>query len=193
MVPEANSNSRRDLIAESAIRIIARDGVRTLTHRAVDAEAGIPSGSTSYHARTRSALLGIVVDALADRTVDDALLIAVPDAMSIDDAADAICGLVRALAARRDDMRARYALVLELDDSDLRQRLTDRGPVHDVSTTVARRLLRSAGLAATDADVETVIELTDALVLQWTIADRESPWMRRIVVGHLRGAGVGDG
>jgi hypothetical protein len=47
--------SRRALIADTAISTLARDGMRGLTHRAVDRAAGLPEGSASYHFRTRQA------------------------------------------------------------------------------------------------------------------------------------------
>jgi DNA-binding transcriptional regulator YbjK len=45
--------SRRALIADAAISTLARDGMRGLTHRAVDRTAGLPEGSASYYFRTR--------------------------------------------------------------------------------------------------------------------------------------------
>lgn len=44
--------------------MLARDGLRGLTHRAVDAEAGLPHGSTSNCFRSRAALLEAIVDRL---------------------------------------------------------------------------------------------------------------------------------
>ncbi|HVW45391.1 MAG TPA: TetR family transcriptional regulator C-terminal domain-containing protein [Amycolatopsis sp.] len=58
--------ARTDLIADSAIEVIAREGMRGLTHRAVDREAGLAPGSTSYYARTRLALLELAVTRMAD-------------------------------------------------------------------------------------------------------------------------------
>src|SRR5699024_1940010 len=55
---------RRTLIADSAIEVIAREGVRALTHRSVDAEAGLASGSTSYYCRTRAQLIALTVERL---------------------------------------------------------------------------------------------------------------------------------
>ncbi|TWD15628.1 TetR/AcrR family transcriptional regulator [Marihabitans asiaticum] len=48
---------RMAAIADAAVRVIARAGLRGMTHRAVDAEAGLPEGSTSSYLRTRLALL----------------------------------------------------------------------------------------------------------------------------------------
>ena len=43
--------SRRALIADAVISTLARDGMRGLTHRAVDRAAGLPEG-LPYHFRT---------------------------------------------------------------------------------------------------------------------------------------------
>jgi DNA-binding transcriptional regulator YbjK len=59
--------SRADLIADSALALLAERGMRGLTHRAVDETAGLPEGSTSNLARTRLALLELAVRRLADR------------------------------------------------------------------------------------------------------------------------------
>ncbi|MFI0221373.1 TetR/AcrR family transcriptional regulator [Streptomyces lydicus] len=59
--------SRPQLIADSALRLLAERGMRGLTHRAVDEAAGLPQGSTSNLARTRAALLEAAVGRLAER------------------------------------------------------------------------------------------------------------------------------
>ncbi|HEY0694282.1 MAG TPA: TetR family transcriptional regulator, partial [Kribbella sp.] len=59
-------NDRRAAIADAAIRLVATRGLRGLTHRAVDAEAGLPPGSTSYYLRTRDALLTACVNRMLD-------------------------------------------------------------------------------------------------------------------------------
>jgi AcrR family transcriptional regulator len=60
-------STRRDGILDAAISIIGESGIRGLTHRAVDAAAGLPVGSTSNHFRTRDALLNGVVERFAAR------------------------------------------------------------------------------------------------------------------------------
>lgn len=53
---------RPPLLADAAIGLIAGSGIRALTHRAVDAAADVPTGTTSYHFRTRRELLrGVLV------------------------------------------------------------------------------------------------------------------------------------
>ncbi|MDF0532170.1 TetR family transcriptional regulator [Tsukamurella sp. 8F] len=185
---------RRRAIADSGIRIVARDGVRALTHRAVDREAGIPLGSTSYHAKTRSALLELIVDALADRTVDETLKAAVDldaaaDRLTPGDVAREIANLVEALAVRRDDMRARYALILELDDEPrLRERLTTGSEVHAIARRTVTSSLARAGLPVSYERVEEVIALTDSLVFHRAVGGAVS--VEGVLAAYLRGVGV---
>jgi DNA-binding transcriptional regulator YbjK len=60
------SNRRQELL-DAAIELVGRGGVRELTHRAVDAEARVPAGSTSNYFRTRDALLDALVERFAER------------------------------------------------------------------------------------------------------------------------------
>lgn len=59
--------ARREDLLDAAIALLGGQGVRGLTHRAVDAAAGLPSGSASNYFRTRDALLGAVVERFAAR------------------------------------------------------------------------------------------------------------------------------
>jgi DNA-binding transcriptional regulator YbjK len=52
---------RKTLIADAAIALLASAGAKGLTHRAVDAQAGLPEGSTSAYCRTRRELLSLTL------------------------------------------------------------------------------------------------------------------------------------
>lgn len=56
------NTERRAALADAAIGVLAQSGIRGLTHRAVDAAAGEPDGTTSRYFRTREAMLKGVVD-----------------------------------------------------------------------------------------------------------------------------------
>jgi DNA-binding transcriptional regulator YbjK len=66
---------RRTHIADAALRVLGGEGARGLTHRAVDAEATLPAGSTSYYCRRRVDLLALTLrrHAELDRRSLDAL------------------------------------------------------------------------------------------------------------------------
>src|SRR3954451_17005794 len=56
-VAQIRFTGRQEQLLTAATHVVARGGLRGLTHRAVDAEAGLPEGSCSAVMRTRLALL----------------------------------------------------------------------------------------------------------------------------------------
>jgi DNA-binding transcriptional regulator YbjK len=114
---------RRAEIADAAIATLARDGMRGLTHRAVDRAAGLPEGSASYYFRTRQALLQATVERLAELDSADMLDgtgmlpsadLATPPGLDLDTVADAAAGIVEGwLTTGRQRQLARYELALE--------------------------------------------------------------------------------
>ncbi|KIZ16326.1 TetR/AcrR family transcriptional regulator [Streptomyces natalensis] len=114
-----STTPRHQLIADTALALLAERGMRGLTHRAVDEAAGLPQGSTSNLARTRAALLESAVRRLAEREA----AVLTPDAMppatsdgSITPAAVAEAlslALHRYLSRHRQLVVARYELALE--------------------------------------------------------------------------------
>ncbi len=56
------NRDRRDLLGDAAIEVLAEAGGRGLTHRAVDAAAGVPLGTAKNYFPTRDALLGAVAE-----------------------------------------------------------------------------------------------------------------------------------
>jgi DNA-binding transcriptional regulator YbjK len=146
--------SRRALIADAAISTLARDGMRGLTHRAVDRTAGLPEGSASYYFRTRQALLQATVERLAELTSTDMLA----GAALVDSAATAgtagprpageelsafgalAAALVESwLTTGRERQLARYELSLEANRRpELRQTLVTTGAA--IRVVIAGRL-----------------------------------------------------
>jgi DNA-binding transcriptional regulator YbjK len=107
--------SRSDLVADTALALLAERGMRGLTHRAVDEAAALPQGSTSNLARTRQALLELAVRRLADREARVLALHEMPDpAAGTGSLADALAlAAHRALTNNRALTLARYELALE--------------------------------------------------------------------------------
>jgi DNA-binding transcriptional regulator YbjK len=106
---------RADLVADTALALLAARGMRGLTHRAVDEAAGLPPGSTSNVARTRQALLELAVRRLADREARVLGLDGMPDPRDgLDALVDALAlAAHRALTRHRELTLARYELALE--------------------------------------------------------------------------------
>jgi DNA-binding transcriptional regulator YbjK len=67
------SSARTRQVGDAAIAVLAGQGARGLTHRAVDAEAGLPPGTTSNYARTREALLTLTLTRIAELEAADAI------------------------------------------------------------------------------------------------------------------------
>lgn len=61
------NDSRRRTIADAGLTVLAREGSRGLTHRAVDAAAQVPTGTTSNYFRSRDALIGGLVERIGER------------------------------------------------------------------------------------------------------------------------------
>src|SRR5664279_596003 len=60
-------SDRENRLLDAAIHVLGTGGMRRLTHRAVDAGAGLPVGSTSNRFRTRDALLSAVLRRILER------------------------------------------------------------------------------------------------------------------------------
>ncbi|MCC3771755.1 TetR/AcrR family transcriptional regulator [Streptomyces sp. UNOC14_S4] len=111
----ATGSARAQLIADTALDLLAERGMRGLTHRAVDEAAGLPLGSTSNQARTRLALLEIAVRRLALRESEVLGLPGLPaPAAGREALAEAVAlALHRSLTGQRALLIARYELALE--------------------------------------------------------------------------------
>ena len=59
-------SARSRQVGDAAIAVLAEQGARGLTHRAVDRAAGLPPGTTSNYARTRAALLTLTLTRIAE-------------------------------------------------------------------------------------------------------------------------------
>lgn len=56
---------RRRALLDAALQVLAQQGLRGLTHRAVDRQAGLPQGTCSAYLRTRRALLTALTEYVA--------------------------------------------------------------------------------------------------------------------------------
>ncbi|SBT45404.1 TetR/AcrR family transcriptional regulator [Micromonospora auratinigra] len=72
----ARNPERRTLLADAGLRVLAAAGARGLTHRAVDAEAGVPTGTASNYFPSRAALLAGLAERIFDRLAPDPAVLA---------------------------------------------------------------------------------------------------------------------
>ncbi len=162
--------SRPELLADAAVAVLARDGLRGLTHRAVDAEAGLPGGSTSNYFRSRSALLQAVVARVQE--LDLAVLAAgpPPDLTSVRSVAAYLAGKVETLASSLHAHATRARLALLLDDTAAPA--MDAGHRHFLAMLEA--LLEQAGHPEPGPTARAVADLLDgALVHAVAVSSRE--------------------
>jgi DNA-binding transcriptional regulator YbjK len=191
---------RRTAILDGALEVLAEQGMRGLTHRAVDAAAGLPPGSTSYYFRSRAALVTGCVQRLVERdltedvaTVDAAVDAAVqgagPDLPAVLAGALTAVG-VRMATAERQRTLARYELSLAaVRDAALRVGLVAGGD------TIRRRgtaLLARAGVTEPETAAEELAALLDGLVYTALVrgprdADALAAWLRPPLERLVRG------
>lgn len=157
---------RRAAIAQAAVRIIARDGLRGLTHRAVDRELGVGEGTTSNYARTRADLLELVVRDLAAHTASDLDAVA-PDRLpdTVDGAVDLIIGIFDRAVAREVEQRARFALAVALaPDPELHGMLTESSPVRNRLLAAGEAVLASLGVPEAAQHAVDLVGIVDGLL-----------------------------
>ncbi|MEU9806682.1 TetR family transcriptional regulator [Mycobacterium sp. NPDC050853] len=164
-MPPANTE-RRSALADVAITVLAERGLKGLTHRAVDAAAGEPVGTTSRYFRTREALLQSVVEQCANQLVQQLEGATGVDigSLSMDDLIDRLVQLIdQAMTANR----ARTLAMMELFVEGTRS--ADIWPPLAEATgavlPVLRALLESAGLRPTERDVAGLYSTVNGLIL----------------------------
>lgn len=177
MVKVNTDTDRRAAIGDAAIGIVAREGLRSLTHRAIDRELALPGGSTSYYFRTRRQLIEAMVHRLAGRTGADlrgepapapgpgqaADPSEAPD--PVEAAAATLAALLDRLAARPADHRARYALAVDLvGEPDLHAYLTHASPLRAGFLDAAARTLEQLGVTRPRAYAAGLVALVDGLL-----------------------------
>lgn len=144
-------------LADAAVELLAEGGMRALTHRAVDARAAMPPGTTSAYLRTRQALIEAVVQRLADLDRADLAAHELPTEApaepsraapalgpeGLDQLAAGVAEVLdRWLTTGRTRSLARYACLLEAVHRPELRRILDHGTVLRVQ---ARDLLARAG------------------------------------------------
>ncbi|WP_433682177.1 TetR/AcrR family transcriptional regulator [Nocardia sp. CA-119907] len=138
-----STTDRHTLIVDAAIDLIATQGIRALTHRALDTALELPAGSASYYFRTKRALIEAIADRITTRSRDDftAAELESSEAADATHIARAIAiWLDRLLVERRNHLIVRHALIIDLHaDPELHDRLA-----HSLFSTIrARDLFRA--------------------------------------------------
>ena len=158
------SPRRREILA-AATTVLARQGNRGLTHRAVDREAGLSEGSSSAYFRTREALLSALGDFVADQlSADvDALgrrLASCPG--DHDRAVGEVSGLFARWLGRPDLLAARLELTVAATRDPA---IADRFRTwRDDLVSMVREVMQAAGKEG-GASPETLVAALDGVLL----------------------------
>ena len=194
---------RRSEILDGALRVLAEQGMRGLTHRAVDTAAGLSQGSTSYYFRSRSALVAGCVDRLLELDLQIDAAAAPPPADPAELVEQLVAVGVSMTTGQRHRTLARYELSLAAArEPELRAALVRGGDA--VRALVARAVRSAANGAPAGArpagpgDERVVAEelaaTLDGLVLTALVrgphepaelADRLRPALARVLAAHL--------
>ena len=158
-------SGRRESLLDAAITVAGQAGIHGLTHRAVDAAAGLPAGSASNLFRTRDALLEAVTERFAARERASWEEIAVrvcpttPGQLAI-----ALTEFAReATGPNRELTLARYALLLEAAiHPPLREQLMATGARVNAWFT---NWVRTAGSAEPGRDAPVIMNHWTGIVL----------------------------
>lgn len=189
------ATSRRDRIADAGIRIIGDRGLRALTHRAVDQEAGLPQGSTSYYAPKRAELIALIADALgarAEQAIEE-LRPLDPDRLpegcdeAIDVVAAQVADLAQVMAKDVPVQRARYALLLELSPEDPAwSALSGPARVREAVLGLAEAALGRLGVRDASGRAWELLALVDGLLLRQVVTAGPAP-LQPVVQAFIRG------
>jgi len=205
MLNTSQRESRRDVIADAAILIIARSGLRGLTHRAVDAQAGLPAGTTSYYYRSRHALLAGTLARLA--AFDEANMLGEPHAarvaassgagnlpdvaeaaghqLGIDEIAASIAQVwALLLSSGIEHVRARFELALEAArQPDLGRGLQQH---HEYFLASTQALLAAAGSTDPERHSRQLVAYLDGLLFSHITAPHNHPAERAAIEAGVR-------
>lgn len=159
---------RRTVLVDAAIEVLARDGARGLTFRAVDGEAGVPAGTASNYFASRNALLAQAAERIHVRLRPDDATIA---AMLRDRPAPTPGTLERELTAMYHRLAVQQTDYLAL--LELRLEAIRRPEIRAALTATMRANLeqnvaahRESGLPGGDVDVVLMY-----LALSWLIIE----------------------
>jgi DNA-binding transcriptional regulator YbjK len=131
--PRVEENvDRREALLEAAVRVVAKQGMRGLTHRAVELEAGVPHGSTTYYFGTRRDLLVALMIFMRERgekaiePITRGLTLTLADRSKPVDLDSLAGALIAWLDASAEMELARYELqVTAARDPEMKQLMTE--------------------------------------------------------------------
>jgi DNA-binding transcriptional regulator YbjK len=189
---EAALSPRMELLLRAALQVVAEHGLRGLTHRAVDRQAGLPEGSCSAYLRTRKALVLALTDYVAHQIradVEDLAGDLATCALQDEQAIERVTTFFMGWLEQPELLVARMELTLEsARDAQLatvlqgcRQGLVD----------LVEQILTARGKDHSDALAQTLVTSFDGVLLGALPRPVESrqPFVRQSIEVLIRGLG----
>ena len=155
----------RDALGTAAIAVLATEGSRGFTHRAVDRRAGLPEGTASRYARSRAALLELASDTLYKHDVAETIKTAdaTSDATtSAERVAELLVGVTQALLRAPERYRARVELQLEAARAPTLRRQLRRSRAAFV--TALTEVLQDEGIEPAEHHSDLLVTVVDAIL-----------------------------
>ncbi|OIJ87905.1 TetR/AcrR family transcriptional regulator [Streptomyces colonosanans] len=171
------ASDRRTLLADAALDVLADEGIRGLTHRAVDRQAALPPGTTSAYFRTRAALLIGLVTRLVqlDQVELQTMAEHLPPIRTAEELVDGMVLLTRQRLTGEGRRRslARYACAVEsVRDPELREILVPR---ENAGREAVRLFLAGQGVTDVENRTHTLLTCIDGLVFDRLVSGGEVP------------------
>jgi DNA-binding transcriptional regulator YbjK len=158
---------RREALVDAAIQVLADQGARGLTFRAVDTQADMPAGTTSNYFTSRDQLLTQAGGRIYQRLAPDPATLA--HSLSGPRDRQRVVGLVHELTQRIEAYRTGYLALLEL-----RLEATRRPALRQVLTATVRADLEATIAYHLDTGLpgDTTTAVLLYLALNWLIVER---------------------
>ncbi|MFC9555699.1 TetR/AcrR family transcriptional regulator [Rhodococcus sp. NPDC056960] len=175
--PSPRYGEGRRALLTAAVHVVAGQGLRNLTYRAVAREAKVTHGLVAHHFGTRDALLEAALEYSVENSV--ASISARPGTGDID---AIFAGLIQIVHDNPDDQAFQYELILES-----RRRPELRPHVESLYRTYRQALrdeLAHGGIDCDDTMAQLFIAAADGLIFQQITLDH--PEFNEAALVHLR-------
>jgi DNA-binding transcriptional regulator YbjK len=165
----------RGRLLDAALSIVGSEGLRALTHRRIEDEAGLARGSARYHLGTNDQIIAATLEhaVLRDSRINEAVLAKVGFealAGSTTSFPEILAALVSAFLENPGALRARYELLLEATRRPSLQAEAQRWRAKFVSTS--ELALTAAGQADPHTVAVLLVACIDGLVFDALITGR---------------------
>lgn len=164
------STERRVALLDAGLEIVAEHGLQALTHRAVEARAGVSHGVTTYHFSTREAMIRALFEHVCERQI--AWITRMYSSLWADLAGDDPGSIdreaftrraVQMLVAERTLTLARYELYLNSARDPELARLT--ATLRERHVQVQAQMFRAVGAADPEFAAHRLLSATEGLLI----------------------------